>query len=198
MLYSVQKPLHPVKKELAARCSLAPRYRAGMKAATFSGLLGDDERLRVVAAIALGARTIDDVAKSGDLAPQEVRRALPRLISAGVVQSQDGLRVDLAAFREAARERAPRRRELPDATPKQAQVLRNFVDDGRLRALPVRAAQRRVVLEYLAERFEKGIVYPEPAVNDLLGPFNDDYVSLRRALVDEGLLTRSGGRYRRT
>jgi hypothetical protein len=41
-----------------------------MKAATLSGLLGDDERLRVVAAIALGVRTIDDVAKAGDLAPR--------------------------------------------------------------------------------------------------------------------------------
>jgi len=34
-------------------------------AATLTGLLGDEDRLRVVAAIALGARTIDDVAKTG-------------------------------------------------------------------------------------------------------------------------------------
>jgi hypothetical protein len=168
-----------------------------MKAATLSGLLGDDERLRVVAAIALGARTVDDVVKTGDLAPDEVRRALPRLMSAGVVEQQDGLRIDVAAFREAARERPPRRRELPDATPEQARVLRNFVEEGRLVAVPVRAAQRRVVLEYLADRFEEGTEYPEPEVNDVLGRFNDDYASLRRHLVDEGLLTRSAGRYRR-
>jgi hypothetical protein len=168
-----------------------------VKAATLSGLLGDDDRLRVVAAIALGARTIDDVAKTGDLEPQEVRRALPRLISAGVVEEQDGLRVDMAAFREAARERPPRRRELPGATPEQARVLRNFVEEGRLRALPVRAGQRRVVLEYLAERFQEGVEYPEPDVNELLGRFHDDYASLRRHLVDDGLLTRSAGHYRR-
>lgn len=173
-------------------------YRATMKAATLTGLLGDDERLRVVAAIALGARTIDDVAKAGALEPDEVRRALPRLISAGVVEHQDGLQVDVAAFREAARERPRRQRELPDATPEQARVLRNFVEDGRLRALPTRAAQRRVVLEYLAERFEPGTEYAETDVNEVLGRFNDDYASLRRCLIDEGLLTRSGGRYRRT
>jgi hypothetical protein len=34
-------------------------------AATLTGLLGDEDRLRVVAAIALGARTIDDVATGG-------------------------------------------------------------------------------------------------------------------------------------
>jgi hypothetical protein len=168
-----------------------------MKAATLSGLLGDDDRLRVVAAIALGARTLDDVAKTGDLAPHEVRRALPRLMSAGVVENQDGLRIDVGAFREAARERPPRQRELPDATPEQARVLWKFVEEGRLRAVPVRAAQRRVVLEYLADRFEGGVEYPEPDVNELLGRFHDDCASLRRHLVDEGLLTRSGGRYRR-
>jgi hypothetical protein len=168
-----------------------------VKAATLSGLLGDDERLRVVAAIALGARTVDDVARSGDLEPQEVRRALPRLMSAGVVEDQDGLRVDVAAFREAARDRPPRQRDLPNATPEQAQVLRNFVEEGRLRAVPVRAAQRRVVLEYLAARFDDGVEYPEAEVNELLSRFHDDYVSLRRFLVDEGLLTRQAGRYRR-
>jgi predicted transcriptional regulator len=59
-------------------------------AATLTGLLGDEDRLRVVAAIALGARTIDDVAKTGGLAPGEVRRALPRLIAAGVVEIEMG------------------------------------------------------------------------------------------------------------
>lgn len=166
-----------------------------MSAATLTGLLGDEDRLRVVAAIALGARTIDDVAKSGGLPAQDVRRALQRLIAAGVVADQDGLRVDVAPFREAALERAPRRRELPDATPEQARVLRNFVEEGRLKALPVRASQRRLVLEYLASRFEEGVAYAETDVNELLGRFHDDYASLRRYLVDEGLLARSAGIY---
>jgi hypothetical protein len=121
-----------------------------VKAATLTGLLGDHDRLRVVSAIALGAQTIDDVAKASELDPQDVRRVLPRLIAAGVVADGEGLRVETARFREAARERPPRQRELPGATPEQARVLRNFVENGRLKALPVRASQRRVVLEYLA------------------------------------------------
>jgi hypothetical protein len=166
-------------------------------AATLTGLLGDEDRLRVVAAIALGARTIDDVVKAGGLAPHEVRRALPRLIAAGVVEDRDGLHVDLAPFRDAARDRPPRLRELPGATPEQARILRNFVENGRLKALPVRAWQRRLVLEYLATRFDEGIDYAEANVNDLLGQFHEDYASLRRCLVDEGLLTRAAGMYQR-
>jgi hypothetical protein len=168
-----------------------------MSAATLTGLLGNEERLRVVAAVALGARTIDDVAQACDLEPDDVRRVLPRLVAAGVIGDDDGLRVDTAPFRAAARDRAPRLRELPDATPEQARVLRNFVEDGRLRSVPVRASQRRVVLEYLAERFAEDLDYTEAEVNELLGRFHDDYASLRRYLVDEQLLTRSAGIYRR-
>jgi hypothetical protein len=168
-----------------------------MSAATLTGLLGDEQRLRVVAAIALGARTIDDVAQACELEPEDVRRVLPRLIGAGVIADDNGLRVDTTPFRVAARDRAPRLRELPGATPQQARVLRNFVEDGRLRSVPVRVSQRRVVLEYLAERFDRDIDYTEAEVNELLGRFHDDYASLRRYLVDERLLTRSAGIYRR-
>jgi hypothetical protein len=61
----------------------------------------------------------------------------------------------------------------------------------------VRASQRRVVLGYLASRFDLGVDYDEADVNELLVQFNDDYASLRRYLVDEGFMTRSAGRYRR-
>lgn len=168
-----------------------------MTAATLSGLLGDEARLRVVAAIALGARTIDDVAETAQVAPDDVRRALPRLVAAGVVAQDGGLRIETGAFRQAARERPPRVRELPDATPEQARVLRNFVEGGKLTSVPVRASQRRVVLEYLADRFEPGTDYAESEVNELLGAYHADYASLRRYLVDEGLLVRAHGVYRR-
>ena len=168
-----------------------------MSATTLTGLLGNEERLRVVAAIALGARTVDEVVRTGGLEPKDVRRSLPRLIAAGVVEQRDGLHVNVKPFRDAARDRPPRERELPDATPEQARVLRNFVESGRLRALPVHASQRRVVLTYFADRFEPAVDYAEADVNDVLRRFHDDYASLRRHLIDERLLTRSAGVYRR-
>jgi hypothetical protein len=168
-----------------------------MQATSLTGLLGDEERLRVVAAIALGARTVDDVARTSELERDDVRRSLPRLIAAGVVEQREGLHVNVKPFRDAARDRAPRERELPGATPDQARVLRNFADGGRLRSIPVKASQRRVVLEYLADRFDVGVDYAEATVNELLGRFHEDYASLRRYLVDQRLLTRHAGVYRR-
>ena len=169
----------------------------GMTAATFAGLLSDDERLRVFAAVALGATTSEDIARATGLDEVRVRTVLPRLVTAGLIDPDDGLRVRTESLGEASRDRPPRRRELPGATEEQAAVLRNFVEDGRLRSVPARAAQRQVVLEYLAERFEPGRAYVEPEVNELLTAFHDDYASLRRNLVDARLLERSRGVYRR-
>jgi hypothetical protein len=165
------------------------------------GRLADEDRLRVLGAVALGATTVGDIAERASLSVAEAARALGQLVAAGIVsQGSAGLRVDLSAFARAARDASPPRRrpELADATREQAAVLRNFVDsESRIRELPARAAKREVVLEYVAERFEPGREYSEREVNDLLAALYDDYVTLRRYLVDAGLLERKAGVYRR-
>jgi hypothetical protein len=165
--------------------------------ATQVGLLADEQRLRVFAAIALGARTVEAAAEAAGVDVATVQTALPRLISAGLVEQRDGLHVSLAALRTAARERPPRQRELPDATAEQQRVLSNFVEGGRLARLPARQGQRRVILEYVAGRFETDRQYAEGEVNELLKSLHDDHVTLRRCLVDEGLIDRKAGVYRR-
>jgi len=71
------------------------------------------------------------------------------------------------------------------------------VVDGRLVRLPARHAQKQVVLGYVARRFEESRDYEEREVNELLRGFHDDTASLRRYLVDEGMLEREAGVYRR-
>ena len=165
--------------------------------ATLVGLLADEPRLRVVAAIALGARTIEAAAAAADTDVATVQGVLPRLVSAGLVEQRDGLHVSLEALQAAARDRPARQRDLPDATDDQQRVLRNFVEDGRLRRLPARHGQRRVILEYVAGRFDIDRQYPEAEVNELLTSLHDDHAALRRYLVDEGFLERQDGVYRR-
>jgi hypothetical protein len=166
--------------------------------ATLAGLLADEDRLRVFAAVALGARTVADAARTADLDETAVQNALPRLVQAGLIEQRDGLRVSTETLQEAARARPPRVRGADDATAEEQRVLRNFVVDGRLVRLPARYEQKRVVLGYLARRFDEGRAYDERDVNTLLREFHADTAALRRYLVDEGLLERSGGVYRRT
>jgi hypothetical protein len=161
------------------------------------GLLADEQRLRVFSAIALGSRTVESAAEAAGVDVATVQTVLPRLVATGLVEQRDGLRVSVDALEKAAQERPPRQRELPDATDEQQRVLRNFVDGGRLIRLPARQGQRRVILEYVAGRFEPDRQYAEPEVNALLKALHNDHVSLRRYLVDDGLLDREAGIYRR-
>ena len=86
-----------------------------------------------------------------------------------------------------------RRRE---AFPGPADLARFFRGD-RLETMPRRAKDRAALLQYVASRFERDREYPEPEVNSELMAVADDVASLRRYLIDAGLLTRDRGVYRR-
>ena len=75
--------------------------------------------------------------------------------------------------------------------------LARFFRGDRLETMPRRAKDREAVLTYVASRFKPGREYPEAEVNSLLLAAADDVASLRRALIDAGLLTRDRGVYRR-
>jgi hypothetical protein len=178
-----------------------PMTTASATPARVLGRLADENRLRVLGAVALGATTVRDIAERAELTEAATSRCLAQLVRAGIVsQETAGLQVDLSAFARAAREASPERQRpsLDDATPEQAAVLRNFVDaDGRIRELPARAAKRDLVLEYVAERINPDRQYSEREINELLVAIYDDHVTLRRYLVDAGLLERKAGVYRR-
>lgn len=77
-------------------------------------------------------------------------------------------------------------------------VLRVFVKDGRLTAIPVKHSKRMVVLDWLSQSFEPGRRYSEQMVNLILGQRHPDTAALRRYLVDAGFLDRQSGEYWRS
>jgi hypothetical protein len=170
-------------------------------AATLLGLLADEDRLKVVAALVLGARTTADVRAATDLDARAAGRALVRLQDAGLLHADgDAWRLDLAPLREATRENAAS--ALPEdygsQDPETTKVLRAFLRDGRLTGMPAAHAKRRLLLEHVVQVFEPGERYSEKEVNAMLRAFTDDYVTARRYLVDEDLLSREAGVYWRT
>jgi hypothetical protein len=164
------------------------------------GLLAEEERLRVYAAVVLGAGTPSEVAAGSGLPARDVVSALRRLEQGGLVNVVEGrLVADTEAFKDAVREANPSAPDEPlDPDRQRAAVLRAFVRDGRLIQLPVARAKRRVILEHIAACFEPGIRYPERAVDAILRAWYDDYVTIRRYLIDEDMLARENGLYWRT
>jgi hypothetical protein len=55
-----------------------------------------------------------------------------------------------------------------------------------------------MVLEWAAAQVEPGRAFSEREINVVLGELHDDHVTLRRLLVDAGLLERAAGIYRRS
>ena len=174
-----------------------------MEPAELVGLLAEPERLRVVAAMVLGARTHAQITEASGLAPKSVAAALHRLHTGGLIEdAPGGYILRTALFKEAARAAAP----LPSADdkygyadPKVEQLVRAFVRDGRLIGLPAQRSRRRIVLEHLVSTFEPGLRYPEREVDAMLRAWTEgspvDHVSVRRYLVDESLLDRADGEY---
>jgi hypothetical protein len=170
-------------------------------AGTIVGLLADPIRLRVVAALALGAGTLEEVAEAAGLPLKDVALAARRLARAGLVH-RDGHALALytdrfGAAARAAAEAAPAPERLSD-DPAEDAVLSAFLRDGRLVSIPAQRSKRLVVLHHLVRVFEPGVRYPEREVNALLAVWHADVAALRRYLVDEGLLTREAGMYWRS
>jgi hypothetical protein len=167
------------------------------------GLLADDDRRRVIAALVLGASDTDAVRQAAGLDARAAGKALQRLLDAGlVVRGDDGtLHLLGEAFALAARaeaEREPRSVEHADEPAERARVLRAFVRDGRLVSIPAVHAKRMIVLDWLAQRFEPGRRYSEQMVNLILGQVHPDTASLRRYMVDADILSRDHGEYWRS
>jgi hypothetical protein len=189
--------------------------------------LVDPGRIRVLGLIAGRAATAETLAAELRRPLPAVRRDLELLVAAGLAELRSAPSGDVyaarpdrigalagtlaAAERDAAGYATPRGGawshdgEPLEATearlglaPDERRVLRSYLEDGRLTTIPARGAKRGVVLRFLRERvFTEDRAYPEKEVNQRLALFHPDVAALRRYLVDDGLVTRADGEYRR-
>jgi ArsR family transcriptional regulator, arsenate/arsenite/antimonite-responsive transcriptional repressor len=75
-------------------------------------------------------------------------------------------------------------------------VIRTFFKLGKLVSIPAQMKKRQVVLEKIAEQFERGREYSEKEINFTLLDFHDDVASLRRGMIELGIMERDHGVYR--
>jgi len=161
----------------------------------------DPIRLAVLGSAAAGPVDVDVLAAGLGEHPRKVLKAVGALREAGLLT--ETLELDRQVLRDIAS-------VLPQAgmvdpaflegpwSEEEGAVLSRFFSGTRLTQIPASHAKRRLVLERLAMEFEPGLRYGEKEVNLTLEAFHDDYTSLRRYMVDEGLLSRESGVYWRT
>lgn len=170
-----------------------------LDAGALVGLLADDDRRAVFAALTLGATDLDDVVPRAGLPVDRSGKALARLVDGGlVVTGDDGALVVLGAtFGRAARTALarPRSDEHDDRADDVRRVFDAFVRDDRITSIPTARAKRIVLLDWLAQDFEPGRRYTEREVNAMLRRRHPDTATWRRYLVDEEFLDRGYGEY---
>jgi hypothetical protein len=173
-----------------------------LDAGRLAGLLAESDRRSVVAALQLGATTLDDVVVATRLDVRTVASALGTLVNAGLVVQGDagGLYLVESAFGIAARAALarPSSSEHADRPDEVRRVFDAFVRDGRITEIPASHRKRLVLLDWLAQDFEVGQRYSEARVNAILGLRHPDTAAWRRYLVDEEYLDRADGEYWRS
>jgi hypothetical protein len=180
--------------------------------------LADDSRLTLLQLLASGERSVGDLAEKVELGEPTVSHHLARLREAGLVSlrmagNQRFYRVNasgLALFKQLAAE-IEQTQPLPEPvdsdngwiaalgwSAEDQQVLREHTQGRHLTRLPSKQRKTLVILRWLATLFEPERFYSEAEVSTLLkAVYAEDYVSLRRDLVDLGYLRRErgGGKY---
>ena len=180
--------------------------------------LADESRLSLLRMLNEREHTVGELAQRVELTEPTVSHHLAKLREAGLVTlrmagNQRFYRInrpELERFKRLANEieKTPTKPEAEavDETwitslgwsAEDAEVLREYGKNGRLVRLPSKQKKLVVLLRWLATLFESDKLYSEKDVNVILkAAYADDYVSLRRDLVDFGYLRRErgGGKY---
>lgn len=180
---------------------------------TFFKTLANLERLKIAGMIAVEELSPSQIAERSGMKPEAVLKGLEQLVHAGLAlekstgNSPRSFSHSATYTMDAGYLHELSRRVLSGSRPKvqleefegedyDRKVLGDFMRaDGTLKSLPTQHKKLLAVLHFLAQEFQPGQKYPEKQVNIMLATRYPDAATLRRYLVDNGLLARASGVY---
>ena len=169
--------------------------------------LSDASRLRIVQSLTQGETYAELLAQRLELTPSTVSFHMKKLEDAGLVTSRkeqyytvyslnrDVFDATLAELAVSAPEQVDEERRREDEY--RQRVIRSFFEYGKLIAIPVQRKKKLICYEEIAGLLEMGRVYEEKELNEIIGKVHEDYCTIRRDMISEGILRREGGRYER-
>ena len=167
--------------------------------------LSDMSRLRIVHALTQGEMYTELLSERLELSPSTVSFHMKKLEDAGLVVSRkeqyytvyslnrevlNSSLFDVAASEpEKVDEQQKREEEY------RRKVIDSFFEYGKLRSIPVQRKKKLICYEVIAESFVLGKVYQEKELRAIIESFHEDYCTIRRDMISEGILTRKGSEY---
>jgi hypothetical protein len=96
------------------------------------------------------------------------------------------------------KERDSMLKDMEITTEERNKILTNYIKAGKLDTFPSKVKRKIIILEYVIQQFDEDKIFTEKEINEELKDFYEDFVTIRRALVDFGFMERSsdGSQYR--
>ena len=167
--------------------------------------LADSSRLMLVHALHQ-PQCVEELAQRCNLAPSTVCFHLGKLEKAGLVTRHKEQYYAVYALNEAVFGRSLRELTSFQNAEEQVQeeriqryrakVLHAFMKNSRVSRIPAQYKKRLIIMEEILQRFETERAYLEKEVDTIIGDVCDDYVTIRRSFIDEGMMKRNNGVYR--
>ena len=169
--------------------------------------LGDKSRLQILKSLALEDMYVERLAERLGLTPSTISFHLKKLADVGAVRSYKtqyytmySIRKEVFSARiiDIIREQSSE----ADAQAQREQeyrrkVIATFFEYGRLKAIPAQRKKECICLEEIASHFDVGRPYDEKEVNAIIREIFDDYCTIRRDMISEGIFSREGRTYTR-
>jgi hypothetical protein len=167
----------------------------------FFRVFGNEDRLRLVVTLMDAPSSTREIAERFAWKEHEALENIAALRSLGLVETLDDSRYqfDIKALYALNRELLARE-NFPspidgwedEVTRK---ILRPFFEGQQIINLPENPKKFRLLLDWLVTNFELHVRYTEKEINTIIMRFHEDYATLRRAMVDSGLMQRDHGIY---
>ncbi len=167
--------------------------------------LGDKSRLQILKILAKEEMYVELLSKKLDLTPATVSFHLKKLEDAGAVSSRKeqyytiytiNKNVFMISLMDIIEEASPEENEQKEREEAyRKKVIESFFEYGRLKSIPAQRKKERIVLEEIAKDFENGKDYPEQEVNEIIKKYHEDFCTIRRDMISEGILEREKGIY---
>lgn len=171
----------------------------------FFKALANDSRLKIIGILANRECSVSDLADLLDLKEPTVSHHLGMLKELGLVTMQADGNTHIYWLNQDAlvqmnkdlfsSDRIAALVENVDERGWEAKVRSNFVVDGKLTQIPAQLKKRMAILRWLADKFEFDRRYPEKELNEVIRQYHPDCASLRRYMIETGLMQRENGVY---
>lgn len=169
--------------------------------------LADKSRMQILKSLLLEDMYVERLAERLSLTPATISFHLKKLEDAGAVVSRKdqyytmySLKRDLfmTKIMDIISEESPEANEQAVREEQyRRKVLNSFMEYGKLKSIPSQRKKERIILEEISKDMQVGKEYSEKEINEIIMRYYDDYCTLRRDMISEGILQRKGSIYKR-